>query len=124
MFIIYQKKDLNEKYPPKLQCDKQTYGCWRFFGDIKRPYAFSADSFWQKTIWSRIVNEFSVNSLIENRTGFLNSLSPNGDTSSNWYSDKFSNKNPNRKDAPYYVKWRLPKSAEGWRINVVKVILQ
>ena len=107
------KKRFNKRYPPTLQCEKQIYGCWRFFGDIKRPYAFSADSFWQKPIWSRIVNEFSVNSLMENRTGFLNSLAPKGDTSSNWYSDKFSDKNPNRKKAPYFVKWRLPQSAEG-----------
>ena len=62
---------------------------------------------------SRIVYEISSNELLKSRTGFLNTLAPNGDTISNWYSDRFSNKNPNRKDAPYFVKWRFPENAKG-----------
>ena len=112
---IYElaKERFNLKYPEELQCDKEIYGCWRFFGDIKRPFSFSADGFWQKTDMSRIVYEISSNELLKSRTGFLNTLAPNGDTISNWYSDRFSNKNPNRKDAPYFVKWRFPENAKG-----------
>ena len=41
---------------------------------------------------SRIVYEISSNELLKSRTGFLNTLAPNGDTISNWYSNRFSNK--------------------------------
>ena len=77
------KERFNLKYPEDLQCDKEIYGCWRFFGDIKRPFSFSADGFWQKTDMSRIVYEISSNELLKSRTGFLNTLAPNGDMSSN-----------------------------------------
>ena len=119
------KERFNLKYPSELQCDQKSYGCWKFFGDIKRPYAFSADGFWQNTDWSRIVNKFNSENVISNRTGFLNANAPSGDTYSNWYSDKFSNDNPIRPEAPYFIKWRLPKSAVSGELcssgNIAKI---
>ena len=110
----FSKSIFNKRYPRELQCPSHVYGCWRYFGDIKRPYAFSADSFWQEANWSRVVNQINAESLVNNRTGFLNALANKGDTTSNWYTYKTSNPlfnfNPIRSGAPYFTKWRFPKS--------------
>ena len=128
---LYQisKTIFNQRYPKELQCDKNSYGCWRYFGDIKRTYAFSADSFWQNANWSRIVNQFNSENLINSRTGFVNALADKGDTVSNWYNIKSSHPiykhNPIREQAPYFSKWRFPKSSSLGKLctegNIAKI---
>ncbi|MGD9152037.1 MAG: hypothetical protein PVG30_00005 [Gammaproteobacteria bacterium] len=98
------RKDFFRYYPRKNWCDKDTFGCWRYFYASPIPsstFAFSADGFWQSPKYSRVVHAINFSSLATFRGGFVNDLSKN------WYSDISDLK---RFNMPFFVMYEIPDS--------------
>ena len=108
---IYQfaKTKFAATYPQTdTTCDPKAAGCWRGIKIASRPYAFSADAFWQQPKWSRTTSGFRFFNVVQLRSGFLNTNRLG--TSANWY-EWISQGDPKRRYAPYFVKYELPIEA-------------
>jgi hypothetical protein len=68
------------QYPPAQRCDPKTFGCWRNGGMPKSAFAFSADSIWRPTDYSRKVNALDFSDPVWLRLGFVNELRYNWTT--------------------------------------------
>lgn len=59
-------------YPPARRCDPKRMGCWQNNGLPDSVFAFSADSIWYKTDFSRTVNAVDFSDPVWLRLGFVN----------------------------------------------------
>ena len=85
-------------------------GCWRDYFMSSRSYAFSMDSVYQNTKFSRIVSQIDYNNVKNLRSGFLNDVLV--DFNTNWYEWK-SEGDPIREKAPYFIHWKIPSDLGG-----------
>jgi hypothetical protein len=68
------------QYPPAQRCDPRKFGCWRNGGMPETAFAFSADSIWRSTDYSRKVNALDFTDPVWLRLGFVNELRYNWTT--------------------------------------------
>jgi hypothetical protein len=111
----YAKGRFEETYPADKGCRPDARGCWRSFGNVQRPYAFSADGAFQNPLWSRQVHNIDFDSTRAARLGFLNAKGL-GDVSANWYESISTPYDPRRGQAPYFVRYRFNSPRPGARL--------
>jgi hypothetical protein len=68
------------QYPPARRCDPKSFGCWRNGGMPETAFAFSADSIWRRSDYSRTVNALDFSDPVWLRLGFVNELRYNWTT--------------------------------------------
>jgi hypothetical protein len=80
-------KEFMETYPPERWCSPAVWGCWRYYGPVLEPFAFSADGVFQRGVrFSRIVEEIDVDSIASLRGGFANIVTADArPTTLNWW---------------------------------------
>jgi hypothetical protein len=90
-------------YPPGTRCNPGNAGCWQSEGFPDAAYAFSADSIWHKSPYSRSVTELDFSDPVWLRLGFINELRYD------WWSGK-SDIDRVHRDRPFWMglhRWHL-----------------
>jgi hypothetical protein len=121
------------RYPPRRRCDPAVVGCWRSRAfDMAlpdRPFAFSADSIFDRAAYSRRVTGIDFADPVWLRLGFVN------ERRYNWYADASdivrASRDPRfwalvhrwRLEMPWFVMYRFPADLAGsalcWRGEVL-----
>ena len=125
----FMAEEFSAKYPPERRCDPAVIGCWRGGAFPEKPFAFSADSIYQKPAWSRRVTSIDFADPVWLRLGFIN------EQGYNWNS-RISDVHRASRDSrlwrlvhrwrvemPWFVVFRFPAEFKGsslcWRGQVL-----
>jgi hypothetical protein len=115
-------------YPPARRCDPKKFGCWQNNGYPTSAFAFSADSVWHKSDYSRAVTSLDFTDPVWLGLGFIN------DVRYNWTADTDVKRGERDKrfwmgmhrwhlTMPWYEMIRLPAAYVGgelcWRGEVM-----
>lgn len=101
--------EFNAAHPPAKRCDETKYGCWRYFKNTQKDYAWSADGFFQTPLYSRQITKLHHTSLSSARIGAVNNMVYN-------FYDRVSE--VKRKNMPYYVYYEIPPAYQDSTLTV------
>ncbi len=109
-------------YPAQSRCSREDGRCWRAQGFPQRTFAFSADGFWDRPLYSRRVDSIDFDDPVRLRLGFINEVQYN-------WNGTVSDVKRLRRDGrfwmglhrwhllmPWYVVYRLPSDFVGGRL--------
>ena len=106
--VVYEamNAEFERKFPREHWCNEAQFGCWRSYGDVRTPWAFSADGFLQRDRkWSRVVSDVDYEG-DGFRVAVLNSLGASREMPLNfypWASDV------RREQIPFWVQYEIPE---------------